>query len=253
MKKRLLVLVTALVLMTSLCSCGKNTEDETYAGYTSEMLQASCEKTASSLISLESDEIMQCLAYYQSQGQNASEDEELQIEYTMLTQWAEIQPEVGDFVGFKDFEVTKAGKTISAVETMEFEERDVTLTYVISSVSQEVTAINVQMVYSKGEIMAKAGMNTIMGLGIVFFVLVLIAIVIYAFNIIPYITNKLNSKKNDSQDEVVADSVPKNVASVDSEDMSDDLELVAVITAAIAASTGASTDDFVVRSIKRRY
>lgn len=35
-------------------------------------------------------------------------------------------------------------------------------------------------------------------------------------------------------------------------DETDDLELVAVITAAIAASEGTSTDDFVVRSIKRR-
>ena len=33
----------------------------------------------------------------------------------------------------------------------------------------------------------------------------------------------------------------------------DDLELVAIVSAAIAASTGSSTDDFVVRSIKRRY
>ena len=32
----------------------------------------------------------------------------------------------------------------------------------------------------------------------------------------------------------------------------DDLELVAVITAAIAAETGTSSDGFVVRSIKRR-
>ena len=33
----------------------------------------------------------------------------------------------------------------------------------------------------------------------------------------------------------------------------DNTELIAVIAAAIAASTGTSTDDFVVRSIKRRY
>ena len=35
------------------------------------------------------------------------------------------------------------------------------------------------------------------------------------------------------------------------EELADDLELVAVIAAAIAAYTGTSTDDFVVRSIKR--
>ena len=40
---------------------------------------------------------------------------------------------------------------------------------------------------------------------------------------------------------------------VENEELSDDLELVAVISAAIAASEGAaSTDGFVVRSIRRR-
>ena len=42
-------------------------------------------------------------------------------------------------------------------------------------------------------------------------------------------------------------------APVSQPDATDDMELVAVITAAIAASTGASTDSFVVRSIKRRF
>ena len=36
------------------------------------------------------------------------------------------------------------------------------------------------------------------------------------------------------------------------EEMTDDLELIAVITAAIAAGEGTSTDGFVVRSIRRR-
>ena len=36
------------------------------------------------------------------------------------------------------------------------------------------------------------------------------------------------------------------------EQLTDDLELVAVISAAVAASTGASADSFVVRSIRRR-
>ena len=39
---------------------------------------------------------------------------------------------------------------------------------------------------------------------------------------------------------------------VQEEDLTDDLELVAVISAAIAASEGTSTDGFVVRSIKKR-
>ena len=41
-------------------------------------------------------------------------------------------------------------------------------------------------------------------------------------------------------------------APVASEELCDDLELVAVIAAAIAAAEGTSTDSFVVRSIRRR-
>ena len=50
-----------------------------------------------------------------------------------------------------------------------------------------------------------------------------------------------------------AKAVDKAVAQIaEGEELSDDLELVAVIAAAIAASEGvASTDGFVVRSIKR--
>ena len=36
------------------------------------------------------------------------------------------------------------------------------------------------------------------------------------------------------------------------EEVTDNKELIAVIAAAIAASTGRSTDDFVVRSVRRR-
>lgn len=253
MKKKLMILVSAFVLMLGLCSCAKQPDEETYAGYTSEMLQASCENTAQSLIKLTPDEIMQYVAYYENQAGSNKESDEAQMELTMLQQWAEVQPQVGEFVGFKNFEVTKAGKTISAVETISFEKRDVTLTYVISAVSSEVTAINVQIVYSKSEIMAKAGLNTIMAMAIVFVVLILIAVIIYCFNIIPYLTNKMKEAAEQKNKSIEAEVNQTEIETVISNDETDDLELVAVITAAIAASTGASTDDFVVRSIKRRY
>lgn len=48
-------------------------------------------------------------------------------------------------------------------------------------------------VYTLGEKMGKAGMNTLMGMGTVFVILILISIIIYAFRIIPYLQNK---KKN---------------------------------------------------------
>ena len=52
--------------------------------------------------------------------------------------------------------------------------------------------------------------------------------------------------KREKEDKVVEQIAQKE------ELVQDDLELVAVISAAIAAATGSSTDGFVVRSIKRR-
>ena len=98
--------------------------------------------------------------------------------------------------------------------------------------------------------MSKAGLNTLMGIGIVFLMLVLMCIVIYAFNIISIIQARHERKKEMIEiarfegDE--DDSGDENVTSTDDE------QLIAVIAAAIAASTGVSTDDFVVRSIRRR-
>ena len=62
----------------------------------------------------------------------------------------------------------------------------------------------------------------------------------------------LSKKKEEAKAVPATVSAPAVVE--ETEDLSDDLELVAVIAAAIAASEGAeSTDGFVVRTIRRRY
>ena len=75
--------------------------------------------------------------------------------------------------------------------------------------------------------MEKAGLNTLLGMGTVFAVLIFISFLISLFKYIPAIQNAFGKKK-------------------------DDLELIAVISAAIAAAEETTTDGFVVRSIKRR-
>ena len=103
-----------------------------------------------------------------------------------------------------------------------------------------------------GDTMAKAGLNTVMGISVVFFILILISLVIYCFKFIPIISDKLTNKgKIQKKEETKV--VIKEADSAKADASTDDLELVAVIAAAIAASTGASTDSFVVRSIKKRY
>lgn len=157
---------------------------------------------------------------------------------------------VGKYNGIKDYNIEKSGKTITSTIVGDFSKRDLKMTFVYSTLDSSVpTAMNVEPVYTLGEIMKKAALNTVMGILIVFAMLVVMSAVIKGFEIIPKIEKKLKESKETAEDvRPVAAAVP--VSSSNNE--TDDLQLVAVIAAAIAASTGASTDSFVVRSIKKR-
>ncbi len=114
-----------------------------------------------------------------------------------------------------------------------------------------VTSINTNIIYSFGELMEKAGVNTLIGMGTVFAVLILISLIIGCFGIIPKIQASLSERKQVK--EAADGSVDNAIAGIiEREEVSDDCELIAVIAAAIAASEGASsTDGFVVRSIRK--
>lgn len=107
-----------------------------------------------------------------------------------------------------------------------------------------------------GDLMKKAAMNTLIGMGTVFIVLILISLIISCFGIIPKLQAKAAAKKKAKKPENntgIDNAVAQIAAQEEVADETDDLELVAVIAAAIAASEGAaSADGFVVRSIRRR-
>lgn len=99
-----------------------------------------------------------------------------------------------------------------------------------------------------------AAINTVICLVVVFTVLIFISFLISLFKYIPKLEalfTKKDSKTELSESAVVNTVSQIEVKEEEEEELSDDLELVAVITAAIAASAGTSTDGFVVRSIRR--
>lgn len=108
-------------------------------------------------------------------------------------------------------------------------------------------------VSSMGDLMGRAALNTLIGMGTVFVVLILISLIISCFSFIPKIQEKLTKKKKDeSKTTGIDNAVTQITLQEESVEESDDMELVAVIAAAIAASEGAaSTDGFVVRSIRK--
>lgn len=103
-----------------------------------------------------------------------------------------------------------------------------------------------------GELMGKAALNTLIGMGTVFIVLILISLIISALGIIPKLQAKAEAKKKAALPAAPVPEIPAAVPAEPEVQESDDLELAAVIAAAIAASQGAqTTDGFVVRSIRR--
>ena len=101
-----------------------------------------------------------------------------------------------------------------------------------------------QKMEEAGSHMGDAGLNTLLGMGSVFIVLILISLIIASFG--------LFKKKPEVKKEEVKQAAP--AAPVVEEELTDDTELVAVIMAAIRAYEGSgagSADGFVVRSIKK--
>lgn len=101
------------------------------------------------------------------------------------------------------------------------------------------------------DVIKTALLNTVLGMGIVFCVLVLIAFIISLLGFLPKL---FGSKKKEVKMEKAPIAVTKEtVVEPEEEELVDDTELVAVITAAIMASMGdeAPADGLVVRSIRR--
>ena len=113
-----------------------------------------------------------------------------------------------------------------------------------------IESLDIAADYTTGEILKKAGMNTILGMGTVFLVLIFLAFVISLLKYIPMLQEKFTKKTEKNKTPVKE--VPKAEVPVVEEELTDDEELVAVITAAIAAADESVSDGFVVRSIRRR-
>lgn len=100
---------------------------------------------------------------------------------------------------------------------------------------------------SLGALMESATVYSAMGIGTVFAVLIFISLLIACFKFI-YKWESGGSKKGKAGSVPEAAPVP---APAESEELCDDRELAAVITAAIAAYEGTSSNGLVVRSIRR--
>ena len=246
MKKKLSLMLCLCFMVLAMTACGTDPKSVDYFGMSYSDIQDNMEQTVSALVSFSDEDIQSGAEYYDSNGMDAFAH--------LLTSWGETVSDLGSYQGLGDLTVTKAQKTVTADQVLHFSDRDVVVSYVYEynyeTEAPELTDASADLVYSLGEKMEKAGMNTLMGMGTVFVVLILISLIISCFKVIPYLQNK---KANAGAKKDVADPVVEQIEQrEETSQLTDDLELVAVISAAIAAAEGTSADGFAVRSIHRR-
>lgn len=96
-------------------------------------------------------------------------------------------------------------------------------------------------------------LNTVLGMGTVFVILIFISFLISLFKYIPILEEKLKRSKKQDQKPEPAPAVRVPVPAPEPvKKLTNDSELVAVITAAVVAASGVeSADKLIVRSIKR--
>ena len=169
-----------------------------------------------------------------------------------ITSWEAALDEMGSYVGITSAEGTLDSNALTLTAQIDGSERDAVLTITLDATAGSLESISVDVTKTFGELMTNAALNTLLGMGTVFIVLILLAWLIGLFKYIPVIQEKFSGKKKEEAPKAAP--APVAVAPVvDEVAEEDDLELIAVIAAAIAASEGAaSVDGFVVRSVKRR-
>ena len=171
----------------------------------------------------------------------------------MLINWQNVREELGAFKEVTEQEVTEEGDTVSVASKVLYDGVDDETTVVVNydiNMKEGTGSVTWDIQYTMGKLMTQAGLNTLMGLGIVFLTLLFLSFLISELHWIPDLLEKA-AKKETPAPAAKAAPVPAPVAAAEEEDLTDDLELVAVITAAIAASEQAPADGFIVRTIRK--
>ena len=240
MKKHLLVL-GMIICMLGLTACGSSKADDTSYLSTEDVLSCA-EYYFDGLSQMSSEQLEEA----EKQGYDVSVFKSAYSSYESSIDEIGVVTGMGELKqNTMDADMTEG--TILAV----VEGTDHNATVEVIYEKSALTSLTVNTVYTFGESMEKAALNTLLGMGTVFCVLILISLLISCFNFIPKIQAAF--KKKDKKEEPKTAAVDHTIAQIiEKEEQADDTELVAVIAAAIAASQGASsTDGFVVRSIRK--
>ncbi len=256
MKKKISLLLCALIMVLSLAGCSGKSNDGMV--YDEANLQEMAEVMIASFAQMTEEDFEQF-----------KELSEFQLNYTMMQtglpisgesfigmidSWIAAEAECGEYIAHGEYVIEEKASSVVISTEAQYADREATISFSFDEEIQ-MESMDVSAKYSVGEILTKAGLNTVLGMGTVFAVLIFLAFLIGWLKYIPVLIDKLTNKNAAEETSKESKTASAEIAEETYEeiyDESDDLELVAVIMAAIAAQEGTSTDGFVVRSIRRR-
>lgn len=231
-----MVCVLALTLAMSVCVFAADTVTEDEA--------ANYKSAAETLIS-------QIAGFSDEEIENYLAQDDAFTTATMES-WKSVKDELGAYSSIVSQDVEKDGDVVTISTVAQFEKAKADVVLMLDLGQQMYTSMTYSVQYSLAANMQRAGMNTLMGIGIVFLMLLFLSFVIGLFKYIEKFQNvgkKKAAEEAPKAEEAPAPAIAQSEAA--DEDFADDLELVAVISAAIAAYENTSGDSFVVRSIKK--
>lgn len=273
MKKKLLILSLLAVLVFALTGCTKELPSDFDADGYSQQCKAWVELVLN--LSSQNEEVLAICAndvgFVISDEDAETIGMDLDLLQDIFAGTATAKDEAGELgSSVKDISYEMENDTVTVICTVSFAERDVNYEFTYSPnekaeynpyVAQyELTQVVVSAQYTKGELLQMAGMNTLMGMGVVFLALIFISLIISLFKFLPGSGAKQQKAKEAAKQAAAenASAAKQNIAAKPSasENLMDNKELVAVITAAIYAANAegpaiVSSDKLVVRSIKR--
>ncbi len=172
---------------------------------------------------------------------------------SMVDAWKTGIEECGTLTQMKAYQMETAADSATLTADASFSERTGEIQFTFDE-KMNLKILSIDALYSQKEIMQKASLNTALGMGTVFALLIFISFCISLFRFLPALEKKLFSGKFNKEEEqpVSVEKVISGPYLSTNVIPEEDIELAAVIAAAIATYEGTNTDGFIVRSIRRR-
>lgn len=184
---------------------------------------------------------------YKEMGGTAEQIDQIVGIYNDYQDYEKAKKKYGDMKKITDTKYSLASSSASVSISIQTEKGKKVVFTMNYDKHGEMTDHKYEEYKSISQTMGKAALNTVMSMAIVFCVLIFIALIISSFKLIA------QAQKKQEVPAPAPSPAPVIEEETAEEDLTDDLELVAVIAAAIAAAEEMeSTDGLVIRSIIRR-